>query len=55
MHRGRAVGSFRPRAAGAVEIPFDNKYLCVLRRGDDGRLPVSRMMFNGSKAPARGR
>ena len=55
VHRGRAVGSVRPNGAGAAEIPFDNTYLCVLRRGEDGRLRFSHLMFNSRKAPAPGR
>jgi ketosteroid isomerase-like protein len=51
VHRGRAVGSVRPKSAGGTEIPFENKYLYVLRRGNDGRLRFTHVIFNSSQAP----
>jgi ketosteroid isomerase-like protein len=52
VHRGRAVGSIYPKAEGAAALDFDNKYLYVLRRADDGRLLFGRVIFNASAPPA---
>lgn len=52
VHRGRAVGSLRPKSVIGSDVTFDNKYLYVLRRGDDGRLRFIRVMFNSGRAPA---
>ncbi|MFO8174175.1 MAG: nuclear transport factor 2 family protein [Longimicrobiales bacterium] len=41
--RGRAIGTMQ--AGGADAIPFDNKYLYVLREGEDG-LRLVQVMYN---------
>jgi uncharacterized protein (TIGR02246 family) len=51
VHRGRAVGSINPKAEGAAPLDFDNKYLYVLRRADDGRLLFGRVIFNSASVP----
>jgi ketosteroid isomerase-like protein len=45
--RGNATGTLTPKAGGAP-MPFDNKYLFVLRRLDDGSLQVWRAVFNAN-------
>lgn len=45
INRGRAVGTMRP-ASGGEWLPFDNKYLYVLRRGEDGKLRFGWVIYN---------
>ncbi len=45
--RGNASGALTPKAGGEP-IPFDNKYLFVIKRQDDGSLQVWRAMFNAN-------
>jgi len=43
--RGNATGALTPKAGGEP-IPFNNKYLFVIKRQDDGSLQVWRAAFN---------
>ncbi|KPK58130.1 MAG: hypothetical protein AMS21_10820 [Gemmatimonas sp. SG8_38_2] len=43
--RGNATGAVTPKAGGAP-IPFNNKYLFVIKRQADGSLQVWRAAFN---------
>jgi len=43
--RGNATGVLTPKAGGEA-IPFNNKYLFVIKRKDDGSLQVWRAAFN---------
>jgi len=45
INRGNATGTMTSKAGGEP-IPFDNKYLFVLKRQDDGSLQVWRAAFN---------
>jgi len=45
--RGNATGAVTPKAGGEA-IPFDNKYLFVIKRKDDGSLQVWRAVFNAN-------
>jgi uncharacterized protein (TIGR02246 family) len=43
--RGNATGALTPKAGGEP-MPFDNKYLFILKRQEDGKLQVWRAAFN---------
>ena len=49
LHRGDATRSMTPNDGGAP-IVFNNKYIHVFRRGDDGRLRLLWCMFNSNPA-----
>lgn len=53
VNRGRAAGSMRP-AAGGEWLPFDNKYLYVLRRGEDGQLRFAWVIYNAGPGTNEG-
>ena len=50
IHRGHATGTLIPKAGGDA-IEFDNKYLFVLLRQDDGSLKIWRAVFNSNMPP----
>ena len=45
INRGNATGTMTPKAGGEP-IPFNNKYLFVIKRQDNGSLQVWRAAFN---------
>jgi ketosteroid isomerase-like protein len=53
IHRGNARGTMTPKNGGEP-IPFDNKYLMVLRKRSDGSLQIWRAVFNSNAADAVG-
>ncbi len=47
IHRGNARGTMTPKDGGEP-IPFDNKYLMVLKKQPDGSLSIWRAIFNAN-------
>lgn len=45
INRGNATGTMTPKAKGEP-IPFNNKYLFVIKKQDDGSLQIWRAVFN---------
>ena len=50
VHRGTAAGTMTP-ASGGPPMAFDNKYLFVLLRQDDGSLKLWRIAYNSNTPP----
>ena len=51
VHRGNATGTLKPKAGEGDVLPFDNKYMFVLLRTNDGSLKVWRAAFNANTPP----
>ena len=51
LHRGNATGSLTPKD-GSAPIVFNNKYVHVYRRGEDGKLRLLWCMFNSNPPDA---
>lgn len=52
IHRGNARGTLTPKNGGEP-IPFDNKYLMVIKKQPDGSLKIWRAMFNSNQQSDR--
>jgi ketosteroid isomerase-like protein len=53
IHRGTAVSTVTPTEGGPA-VPFDNKYLMLLRRTQGGLLKFWRVAYNSNMPPAIG-
>ncbi len=51
VHRGRAVGTVRPKGGGPL-LQVDDKYLFVLRTEQDGSLRIWRAIYNSNISTA---